>query len=104
MVLNNASVQATFNEFVGDVFGEGYNMAIRVDGLWFNGQWRTSNGTGPALPSGLQWWKGSTAWCGGDSAAVTNVAWPMMKLIPKRLYLDGLDKLMPLYYFCEYTK
>lgn len=102
MVLNNLFEQTTFNNLIGDLFGEDDPMVFRIDGLWFNNQWKTVNGTGPALASGLQWWKGSTAWCNGDSAAVTNVAWPMMKLFPQRLYLDGFTKTMKMYYFCEY--
>lgn len=100
--LDSLAVQKALQNFLSDALGDAGNMAFRVDGLWTNNAWKTENGAGATMPADLKWWKDSQAWCGGNSAVVTNVAWPMMKLLPKKMYLDGLSKDMQLYYFCEY--
>lgn len=102
--LENLDTQKVLQNFLLDALGDGGNMAFRIDGLWVNNAWKSENGAGATLSADLKWWKGSTAWCGGNSAVITNVAWPMMKLLPGKMYLDGLSKDMQLYYFCEYKK
>lgn len=102
--LDNPSVQKDFSNFLYDLFGKAGMFAFRVDGVWFKNKWMTEDGAGKPMASDLKWWNGNKAWCESNSATVTNIAWPMMKLLPGKMYLDGLPREFELYYWCEYKK